>query len=176
MLNDKPRVLIVLFLCITLLSAVIHPLSSLPVIARGDNFTGANIQRQDSSLAASSADISVPTSAEARANAGNPARAFTKTGARNQHRQLRTVYAETEPGGTQPSVYIVQLVDAPLATYRGELANLRATSPKVAGARKLDVTNAASTSYRAYLAQRRTDFRRVARGRIRPRLDNSLRI
>ena len=166
MVSYKSRVLIAFSLCIALLSAALHPLASLPAIASSNGFTAANMQ-QSATLAPSRADLAGPTDVSLPArNPSTLARAFTKTGARNQHRQLRTVYAETEPGGTLPAIYIVQLVDAPLATYRGDLANLSATSPKVSGARKLDTANAASTSYRAYLAQRRTDFQRAAEGQL----------
>lgn len=53
-----------------------------------------------------------------------------------------------------PEVYIVRLEDAPLATYRGDVAGLEATSPSVTGARKLDVNSPASVAYREYLAQK----------------------
>ena len=54
-----------------------------------------------------------------------------------------------------PAVYIVALNDTPLATYRGGVAGLEATDPKVSGQRKLDVKSAASQAYLAYLAQQR---------------------
>jgi len=172
MRNYKLRVLMVFFLCISLLSAVLHPVASLPGIARGDHFAAANIQPLDVALTTASGAVAEAAAIEAPdRDAATLARALTKNGARNQQRQLRSVHAETEPGGTQPAVYIVQLVDAPLATYRGDLANLSATSPKATGERKLDIANPASTNYRAYLAQRRTDFQRAAENQLGHALD-----
>jgi subtilisin family serine protease len=55
-------------------------------------------------------------------------------------------------------VYIVRLKDAPLASYRGGIAGLEATSPRVTGARKLDVNSPASVAYLDYLAQKRTQL------------------
>ncbi|MEZ4870006.1 MAG: trypsin-like serine protease [Caldilineaceae bacterium] len=94
------------------------------------------------------------------------ARAFAKAGATNRHRQPRTVYAESDPGGTTPALYIIQLADAPLATYQGGLANLTATSPKATGARKLDLTSAAGVGYRAYLTQQQNAFQRTAASQL----------
>lgn len=85
-----------------------------------------------------------------------------KTGERNQHRPLRTVYSETAPDSTLPALYIVQLNDPPLATYAGDLADLAATSPRVTGTRKLDMRSAAAVNYRAYLASEQNDFLRRA--------------
>ena len=47
-----------------------------------------------------------------------------KKGAANQHHRARTVYGETDPNGTTPELYIVQLQGAPVATYDGGLPNL----------------------------------------------------
>ncbi|MEM8532064.1 MAG: S8 family serine peptidase [Chloroflexota bacterium] len=49
------------------------------------------------------------------------------------------------------SVYIVQLKDAPLATYDGNVVGLNATSPQSKGTRKLDVESQDSINYRQYL-------------------------
>jgi subtilisin family serine protease len=48
--------------------------------------------------------------------------------------------------------YIVQLTDPPLASYRGGIAGLVATSPAVTGAVKLDPQSPASKAYLQYLA------------------------
>lgn len=72
--------------------------------------------------------------------------------------------AEDAPAAAgQRWLYIVHFEDAPLAAWRGpvagndeQLVELAPTSPEVTGARKLDVTSAASREYLAYLAQRRT--------------------
>ena len=48
--------------------------------------------------------------------------------------------------------YIVQLTDPPLASYRGGILGLAATSPATTGAVKLDPTSAASKAYLQYLA------------------------
>ena len=51
-------------------------------------------------------------------------------------------------------VYIVQLVDAPLALYTGGVPGLAATNPAAAGNKKLDANTPASLAYRAYLGTR----------------------
>ena len=59
------------------------------------------------------------------------------------------------PGGTAAagdlSGYVVQLDDAPLASYRGGIAGLAATNPGVLGETRLDVDSAASRAYLAHL-------------------------
>ncbi len=50
--------------------------------------------------------------------------------------------------------YIVQLADAPLASYRGGVADIKATSPRATGAASLDVEAPASVRYLAYLDNR----------------------
>lgn len=57
---------------------------------------------------------------------------------------------------TAPAMYIVQLQDAPLASYRGDVNSLAATSPAASGARKLLTDSQASRSYRSYLTRQRT--------------------
>lgn len=54
--------------------------------------------------------------------------------------------------GTEESLYIVTLSDAPLTTYSGGLLGLPATSPAAAGSLRLDPTTPASVAYRNYLA------------------------
>jgi len=58
-------------------------------------------------------------------------------------------------GATGPATYIVQLEAAPLASYRGDVSGLMATSPAAIGTKKLDLNSAASRAYRAYLAEAR---------------------
>jgi subtilisin family serine protease len=54
---------------------------------------------------------------------------------------------------TEPVVYIVQLQDAPLPSYRGDIKGLAATNPAVRGESKLDADAPASLAYMDYLAQ-----------------------
>lgn len=49
--------------------------------------------------------------------------------------------------------FIVQLKDAPLAQYKGGIRGIRATSPTVTGADKLDVTSADAQAYVDYLVR-----------------------
>ena len=61
-----------------------------------------------------------------------------------------------EPKGAIGSeLYIVELADAPLATYRGGVEGLAPTSPAVTGETKLNAKSSASESYMAYLADQR---------------------
>ncbi|HVP22203.1 MAG TPA: S8 family serine peptidase [Anaerolineaceae bacterium] len=53
---------------------------------------------------------------------------------------------------------IVQLSDAPLATYSGGIAGLAATTPSATGRRKLDVESAASVAYINHLNAAQADF------------------
>jgi subtilisin family serine protease len=61
--------------------------------------------------------------------------------------------------GAQPAArYIVQLSDAPLASYRGGIEGLSPTNPAALGQVKLDPTSPASVAYLAYLAKQQADF------------------
>lgn len=55
------------------------------------------------------------------------------------------------------ATYIIQLADAPLASYRGGINGLAATSPQATGARKLSNT-AATAAYLNYLTDTQTSF------------------
>ena len=55
-------------------------------------------------------------------------------------------------------VYIIRLQGESLATYRGGIADLPATSPKVTGDRKLDVNTPESQAYLDYLAGQHIQF------------------
>ena len=85
-----------------------------------------------------------------------------KAGAVNQYTASRQVIGETDPTSTEPAVYIVQLADAPLATYKGGLVGLAATSPAVTGASRLNVRTAASVAYRSYLSDKQAQFLKAA--------------
>ena len=83
-------------------------------------------------------------------------------GSTNQHRQVRTVYGEPDPNTTAPFLYMIQLVDAPLASYQGTIAGLSATTPRLTGERKLNLRSAASGTYQGYLANQRAAFLNAA--------------
>jgi uncharacterized repeat protein (TIGR01451 family) len=57
-----------------------------------------------------------------------------------------------------PAVYLLRLVDPPLASYRGEIPGLEATSPAATGAADLDVDAPASQAYSDYLAQKQDEI------------------
>jgi uncharacterized repeat protein (TIGR01451 family) len=71
----------------------------------------------------------------------------TNTG-RNLH--VLDVVGETDPNGATPATYIVQLAAAPLASYRGGVNGLAATSPSATGVR-LSTPGGASVAYRDFL-------------------------
>ena len=71
-------------------------------------------------LAAPAPSTSSPAPAHAKpANGRMP---FAKKMATTNTRTLARVVGETDPGGTEQARYIVQLADAPLASYRGDIA------------------------------------------------------
>lgn len=53
---------------------------------------------------------------------------------------------------------IVRLTDAPLASYRGGVADMMATSPKATGKSRLDLASPASVAYDQYLQQKQAEF------------------
>ncbi|HWT23630.1 MAG TPA: hypothetical protein VN213_09000, partial [Solirubrobacteraceae bacterium] len=57
------------------------------------------------------------------------------------------------PAGAADGAYVVQLTDAPVASYKGGKAGLPATSPASTG-RALRPRSVASQAYKAYLARR----------------------
>lgn len=59
---------------------------------------------------------------------------------------------------TGPEVYLVRLVDPPLASYNGGIRGLEATSPASTGIVKLDADAPASQAYRDYLAQKQNEI------------------
>jgi uncharacterized repeat protein (TIGR01451 family) len=66
--------------------------------------------------------------------------------------------AEVELAAAAPKVHIIQLQDAPLASYRGGLPGLEATNPGVRGERKLDSSDPASLAYLDYLRNQQALF------------------
>lgn len=56
-------------------------------------------------------------------------------------------------GATEPATYTVQLLEPPLASYRGGIAGLAATNPGLQGQVKLDPSSPASLAYLNYLDQ-----------------------
>ncbi len=66
---------------------------------------------------------------------------------------LATTLASAQAGAAAATDrYIVQLTDAPLASYRGGVLGLAATSPSASGAVKLDPASPASKAYLDYLS------------------------
>src|SRR5262245_50926947 len=61
---------------------------------------------------------------------------------------------------------IVKLEDDPVASYRGGLAGLLATSPQVTGAARIDRAGGAVRGYRAYLARKHAAFEAAATAAI----------
>ncbi|MEA2002095.1 MAG: S8 family serine peptidase, partial [Actinomycetota bacterium] len=61
------------------------------------------------------------------------------------------VVAEDPFKGASEGIFLIRLDAAPLATYRGGVAGLEATSPVVTGDRKLDVSTPESIAYVDYL-------------------------
>lgn len=66
----------------------------------------------------------------------------------------------------EPAVYIVQLVDPPLALYEGGIAGLAPTNPAARGETKLDAQTAASRAYLDYLDQERRQTIAAAERRL----------
>jgi hypothetical protein len=61
---------------------------------------------------------------------------------------------------SETGIYIVRLQDASLAAYQGGVADLRATSPEITGARQLDTSNADSQAYLDYLSGKQGELLR----------------
>ena len=70
----------------------------------------------------------------------------------------RNVIGETDPGSGEPAVYIVRLVDEPLASYSGGASNRATTNQASTEQTRLDLSAPASRQYRSYLAERRAQF------------------
>ena len=78
-----------------------------------------------------------------------PGKAATPGSAATRHVDETPLYSLSEP-----AVYLLRLVDPPLASYRGGIRGLEATSPAATGVSKLDVDAPASQAYMDYLAQK----------------------
>ncbi|MGD2177122.1 MAG: S8 family serine peptidase, partial [Anaerolineae bacterium] len=59
---------------------------------------------------------------------------------------------------TEPAIYIIQLEDAPVASYRGGIEGLEATNPGVQGQVQLDASSPESIAYNNYLEQQQERF------------------
>jgi subtilisin family serine protease len=64
-------------------------------------------------------------------------------------------FAVSGSNGDQ-ALYIVQLTDAPLIGYNGEIPGLEATNPAVTGAKKLNVHSPSSQAYAAFLDEKQS--------------------
>ncbi len=68
------------------------------------------------------------------------------------------VVAESPLKGAEEGIFLIRLDDAPLASYRGGIVGLQATSPVATGDRKLDVTAPESVAYVEYLEAEQATF------------------
>ena len=123
---------------ILLLFAFVMPAHAAPFV---DEMNGTALQN-------------APKQQWARPASPSPTRLTTRAPKANAQRNQPAprVIGETNPGGTEQAIYIVQLSGAPLASYRGGLANLPATSPAVTG-RRLDLRSAEARAYLDHLSQ-----------------------
>ena len=76
----------------------------------------------------------------------------------------RIVFAQGDSAA--PERYVILLQDEPVASYSGGVPGLEATSPRVTGARKLDVNDPASRAYYEYLAQQQSSLQRLLQERL----------
>ncbi|MFN2186168.1 MAG: S8 family serine peptidase, partial [Anaerolineae bacterium] len=91
----------------------------------------------------------VASTASAQIDSG---KAATPGPAANRHADKTPLYSLSDP-----EVYLLRLADPPLASYRGEIRGLDATSPVATGAAKLDADAPASQAYLGYLAEKQND-------------------
>ncbi len=68
---------------------------------------------------------------------------------------LKAVNASDQEISSEPAIYMIRLADPPLVAYTGGIAGLKATSPQVTGARKLNVNSPDAQAYSRYLADKR---------------------
>jgi hypothetical protein len=66
--------------------------------------------------------------------------------------------AKKSKGADGRAHLVVRLKDQPLSSYTGGVAGLKATSPRVTGAKRVDVDSAASEDYLSYLGRRMNAF------------------
>ena len=69
-----------------------------------------------------------------------------------------TVVVDNPLKGATEGIFVIRLDASPLATYRGGVAGLAATSPEATGADKLDTTTAVSRAYVDYLETDQATF------------------
>ena len=70
---------------------------------------------------------------------------------------LRPLSSPTQ-ADSQTQIYIVQLQDEPLASYRGGISGLQATSAEVVTAGEFNADSSASRTYLAYLDGQQQQF------------------
>ncbi len=92
----------------------------------------------------------VVSTASAKMDLGKTGSSGTTT---TRHSEEAPVYSLSGP-----KVYLVRLVDPPLASYRGGILDLEATSPTATGVSDLDANAPASLAYLDYLAQKQTEI------------------
>ncbi|MCA9871115.1 MAG: S8 family serine peptidase, partial [Anaerolineae bacterium] len=102
--------------------------------------------------------LSTPIAALADSSVAAPAQAggttgFTQDGITVKPAGSGTLVQPKDAVG--PAVYVVQLDDVPLASYRGGIEGLEATNPKALGETRLNVNSPASQAYLDYLAAQR---------------------
>ncbi len=69
-----------------------------------------------------------------------------------------TVLGEVQAASKEAGLYILQLSDPPVASYRGGIDGFAATSPAITGARKLDARSSAALAYASYLEDVQRQF------------------
>ncbi|RPI71784.1 MAG: hypothetical protein EHM45_23085, partial [Desulfobacteraceae bacterium] len=78
----------------------------------------------------------------------------------------KSVSAQRVPAALRPKSLIVQLTDAPLSTYQGGTAGLKATAPQATGAKKMNVRSAVSQDYLKHLQLKQNNFISAAQSQI----------
>jgi subtilisin family serine protease len=73
--------------------------------------------------------------------------------------------------GSAPGIYIVQLVDPPVASYQGGISGLEATNPATRGEVKLDASSEASIAYENYLEGEQAVFLATAEAALGRNID-----
>ena len=66
--------------------------------------------------------------------------------------------AQAAPQSTQTDLYLVQVAEAPVASYAGGVAGLSATKPTAGD--KVDLDSSSTRAYRGHLANKKNDIRR----------------
>ena len=76
----------------------------------------------------------------------------------NLSSEIKAAAANAGADNQSVSTYIVQLMDQPVALYQGGTNDLRATSPRMTGATKLDMNSSDVRAYASHLAEGRANF------------------